>query len=173
MDREQFFKEAISENSQRIFRICSYFFQDDDDRNDAYQETLIRVWENLRTFQGRSLFSTWMYRVTVNTCLSHIRSDKKRKSLIENSRDLASMDVKDPGGEDHTDLNERKIKFFRKFLAELGIADRTLVSLYLEDISTRVMSEITGFSESAVRVRIHRLKERVKNEWEEKQHGTG
>jgi RNA polymerase sigma-70 factor, ECF subfamily len=171
MNREQLFREAIRENSQRIFRICSYFFSDIDNRNDAYQETLIRLWDNLHTFKGQSLLSTWIYRVTVNTCLSCIRNEKRRNSLIEPCK-TSSVDVADSSGDENSWIEEHKMIFMQHFLMNLGAADRTLVSLYLEDLSTKEMAEITGISESNVRVRIHRIKERIKNEWEEKPYGT-
>ena len=171
MNREQLFREAIRENSQRIFRICCYFFSEIENRNDAYQETLIRLWENLHTFKGQSQLSTWIYRVTLNTCLSCIRSEKKRNGLIEPCG-TSSHDVADSSGDENAWNEEQKMVFLQQFLMNLSAADRTLVSLYLEDVSTREMAEITGISESNVRVRIYRIKERIKNEWEEKQHGT-
>jgi RNA polymerase sigma-70 factor (ECF subfamily) len=173
MHREQLFRNAIGENSRRIFRICSYFFYNWDDRNDAYQETLIRIWENLHSFKGNSLLSTWIYRVTVNTCLSHIRSEKRRINLIESTSSPEVFLVAEPGGNEDACNEENKIIFLQQFMMNLSMADRTLVSLYLEDLSTKEMAEITGISEANVRVRMHRIKNRIKNEWEETQHGTG
>jgi RNA polymerase sigma-70 factor (ECF subfamily) len=172
MNREQQFREAFRENSQRIFRICSHFFIDNDDKNDAYQETLIRIWENLPSFRGNARLSTWIYRVAINTCLSHIRSEKKRNNLIEPGIDPETLQVLQIPDDDQR-IEEQKTSFLRQFMMNLSVADRTLVSLYLEDLSTREMAEITGISEANVRVRIHRIKDRIRNEWEEKQHGTG
>ena len=108
MSREQLFKRVIGENSQRIFRICSYFFNDRDDRNDAYQETLIRIWENLHSFKGNSLLSTWIYRVAVNSCLSHIRNDKKRNDIIENGNNPEVFLVAENTQEDDSPAEEHK-----------------------------------------------------------------
>ena len=173
MNREQLFKEVIGENSQRIFRICNYYFSDPDDRNDAYQETLIRIWENLHSFKGNSKLSTWIYRVSVNACLSRIRSEKTRNGMIETGTNPDILQVEEPSTEEEDHLEEYKTKFLLQFMLKLNTVDRTLVSLYLEELSTREIAEITGISETNVRVRIHRIKERIKNEWEEKQHGTG
>jgi RNA polymerase sigma-70 factor (ECF subfamily) len=173
MNREQLFRNVIGENNQRIFRICSYFFTDRDDRNDAYQETLIRIWENLHSFKGKSLLSTWIYRVAVNSCLSRIRNDKKRTNLIECRSNQETFHVAEITPDEDSGNEEFKIIFLQHFMMNLITADRTLVSLYLEDLSTKEIAEITGLSEANVRVRIHRIKERIKNEWEEKQHGTG
>ena len=172
MDREKLFREAIKENSQRIFRICSYYFPDPDDRNDAYQDALIRLWDNISSFKGHSQVSTWIYRVVVNACLGYLRREKRRKELIETAKPVETINhAIHERQEDQQQMNE-KLFFFRDFIYRLSVSDRTLVSLYLEELSTKEMSEITGLSESNVRVRIFRIKEQVKKEWEEKNHGT-
>jgi RNA polymerase sigma-70 factor (ECF subfamily) len=172
MNREHLFREAIRENSPRIFRICCCFFQDQDDRNDAYQESLIRIWENLHSFKGSAKLSTWIYRVVVNSCLSYIRKDKHRLEIIASGKDLKNLDIPVVPEEEDTRQLDEKLAFFQKFMAELPSSERTLVSLYLEDLSTREMAEVTGMSEANVRVRIHRIREKIKNQWEEKEHGT-
>ena len=171
MSREQLFRDVIKEHSRRISRICSYFFTDTDDCKDAYQESLIRIWDNLPSFKGRSLLSTWIYRVAVNTCLAHIRSDKRRNGLIVNGCNPENWQLAESPAEEDAGT-EKKAKFLQQFMKGLNIADRTLVSLYLEEQPTREISAITGLSEANVRVRLHRIKERIKNEWEEMQYGT-
>lgn len=173
MELEQRFRDAIRENNQRIYGVCSYFFDDRSDRDDAYQESLIRIWQNLRSFRGNSLLSTWIYRVVVNTCLMHIRNDKRRKDLIGNGLTTETGMVADHPADDDPGHQDRKIAFIHQFISTLVTADKTLVSLYLEDFTTREMAEITGMSEVNVRVRLHRIREKIKNEWEEQQDGTG
>jgi len=172
MDREKLFREAIKENSQRIFRICSYYFPDPDDRNDAFQEALIRIWDNISSFKGNSQVSTWIYRVVVNACLGYLRREKRRRELIETAKPVETINnAIHERQEDQQEMDE-KLYFFRDFISGLSVSDRTLVSLYLEELPTREMAEITGLSEANVRVRIFRIKEQVKKEWEEKNHGT-
>lgn len=172
MNREQLFRDVFTENGQRIFRICGYFFIDPDDRKDACQESLIRIWQNLHSFKGNSSPGTWVYRVVVNTCLSYIRKDKRRNSFLERSYNPDNIDVAELTRDENPGMEEKKLAFLHRFLAGLNTADRTLVSLYLEGISTREMAEITGISEVNVRVKLHRIKEKIKTEWEDKHHGT-
>jgi RNA polymerase sigma-70 factor (ECF subfamily) len=171
MSREQLFRDVIKEHSRRISRICNYFFTDTDDCKDAYQESLIRIWDNLPSFKGRSLLSTWIYRVVVNTCLAHIRSDKRRNGLIVNGCNPENWQMAERPAEEDAGT-EKKAKFLQQFMKGLNTADRTLVSLYLEELPTREISAITGLTEANVRVRLHRIKEKIKNEWEEMQYGT-
>ena len=172
MDREKLFREAIEENRQRIFRICSYYFPNHDDRNDAFQEALIRIWDNISSFKGNSQVSTWIYRVVVNSCLGYMRREKRRKEIIDSDKPVETVTLAVHETQEDQKQTEEKIYFFKDFISGLSVSDRTLVSLYLEELSTREMAEITGLSEANVRVRIFRIKEQVKKEWEEKKHGT-
>lgn len=173
MNREEFFKTTVNENRQRILRICRYYFPDPDQCADAFQDSLIRVWESLPGFRGDSLVSTWIYRIVVNVCLTSIRKDRRKNYLTTSISVLEQVTGRIAEEETLLSASEdKKIHFFRKFLENLTVADRTLVSLYLEDLSSREMSEITGISESNVRVRIYRIKEKIKQQWEENNDGT-
>ena len=172
MDREKLFKETIAQNKERIFRICSYYFPEPGDRDDAFQDALIRIWDNFSSFKGQSQVSTWIYRVAVNTCLGFMRREKRRKEIIDTAKPVEKINQTVDDSLDERKQTEEKLKFFSDFIYRLPVSDRTLVSLYLEELSTKEMAEITGLSESNVRVRIFRIKEQVKNEWEEKNHGT-
>ena len=172
MSKEQQFRELISEHEDKIYRICSWYFTDTDERNDAYQEALIKIWEQLHSFKGKSKISTWLYRVTVNICLSGIRSNKRRLSHIDTDRKVESLEIPEATSETEG-IKDKKLKFFQHFMETLGLADRTLVSLYLEDISTREMADITGLSEANVRVKIFRVKEQIKKQGEEQSNGIG
>jgi RNA polymerase sigma-70 factor (ECF subfamily) len=171
MDRDQLFRKAFDENRQRIFRICCHYFPNRDDCNDAYQESLVRLWENLSGFRGDAALSTWIYRVVVNVCLSYIRQEKKRGQTVS-----VAAEIPDDLTTHHDETNESsdpdKFIFFRQFMSTISGADRILVTLYLEEVSTREMAEVTGLTEANVRVRIHRIKETIRKQWEEYYHGT-
>jgi len=173
MDKEKLFREILQENNARIFRICCRYFTDQEEQNDAYQESLIRIWEQLHTFKGQSKISTWLYRVTVNSCLMHLRSDQRRKTIFDGGNPMEDIPFSGFSSDESPHLEEEKLSFFHHFLHTLNLTDRALVSLYLEEVSTREIAEITGLSEVNVRVRIYRIKNQIKKEWEEKQNGIG
>lgn len=173
MEKEKQFTVIISENKEKISRICRRYLDDEDVFKDVYQEVLINIWKNLETFRGESSISTWIYRIAVNTCLLSIRSEKRRKDSSAKGIRLenlpAQVIVEDQG---HEDLSEKKVKFFKNFLNLLSLSDRALVSLYLEELTTKEMADVTGLSESNVRVKIFRIKEQIKEKWEEGENGT-
>jgi len=173
MNREELFSKAVSENHKMIFAICLHFYGAKDPANDAYQETLIKIWKNIENFRGESKLSTWISRITANVCLTGIQTEKRKSDRFTPINQLTNK-LHENSDENYEQLdNEReKLRFFKDFKSRLNPLDRLLVSLYLEENEYREISEITGLSESNARTRIHRIKNQIKKEWEEC-HGTG
>ncbi len=170
MNREGIFRKAIQENDRRIFRICRHFFGPGDEAHDAYQEILLKIWLNLDTFRGEAQIKTWINRITVNVCLTFLAQAKKRSSiLVPFSKTEYEENI--AGQEEVHDDEEKKLRFFQTFMQQLSVQDKTLVSLYLEDLDKKEIAQTTGFSESNVRVRIHRIKKQIQLELEKK-YGT-
>lgn len=169
MNRNELFKEAIKENEKRISRICYHFFGPGENAKDAYQEILLKIWQNIESFRGESQIKTWINRIAVNVCINFFWAVKKKTSVfipyshLVNEENLTQEETfKD---------EENKLLFFRCFMDNLSTPDKALVSLYLEDFNTKEISEITGLSEGNVRVRIYRIKTQIRKEWESK-YGT-
>jgi Sigma-70 region 2/Domain of unknown function (DUF4177) len=78
MDKETRFTSLLEANKDRIYRLCLCYVRDADASKDVYQEVLFHLWKSLDSFEGRSQVSTWVYRVTVNTCLGYLRAEKRR-----------------------------------------------------------------------------------------------
>ncbi len=149
------FEEIFRQNKDRVYRLCCLYSGDEDLRKDLMQDIFIKVWENLNTFRGEAAMSTWIYRIALNTCLTHVRS-------IKNNLKTESLKDKFDIAEFETDKREElNINFLIHSVNKLPALDRTIISLYLEDISGQEIAEITGLSEVNVRVRIHRIKEQL------------
>ena len=169
MNRDKLFKEAILENDKMIISLCNHFFGPSENAKDAHQEILLKIWLNIEKFRNESQIKTWIYRIAVNVCLTFLSKEKKKKSLfISFSKSKYTTSYEDESF--YSDDENKKI-FLRKFLDDLNATDKVLVSLYLEDFDTKEMSNITGLSESNVRVKIHRIKNEIRKEWKIK-YGT-
>lgn len=169
MNQDELFKNAVEEYGKMIFRVCSHFFGSRDNAKDAYQETLLKIWLNIKSFRGEASLKTWIYRIAVNVCITYLLKVKRNRSLfVPITKTVFNNSTTD--GEIYKE-EKGKLQFFRGFVDNLPASDKALVSLYLEDLDTKEMSVITGLSESNVRVRIHRIKNQIKNEWKLK-HGT-
>ncbi|RJP62755.1 MAG: RNA polymerase sigma factor [Ignavibacteriales bacterium] len=161
MEKEVRYKQIIKDNQDRIFRICCCYIKDKDERKDVFQNTLINIWKGLDKFDGRAQISTWIYRITVNTSLAHLQSEKRRENIFQTENKSGNNLIEEFPAEELTD-KEKEISKLYKCINKLSFVDRTLISLYLEDASTREMSEVLGISEINVRVKIHRVKKELK-----------
>lgn len=149
-EREREFLEMLETHAPRLRRIAGSFGRGEDAR-DLYQEMLCALWKSLPGFRGEAAPGTWLYRVALNTALSHVRKRKRRPAErpAANGPLAHPATVGDPGGED---------AILQDFLACLGELDRSLLILYLDGLSHERMSEVTGLSVGAVAVRLHRIK---------------
>jgi RNA polymerase sigma-70 factor (ECF subfamily) len=149
--KERLFEEVVAANQRRILAITRSYAPADE-RRDLFQEILLQMWKGLDGFEGRSAPATWVYRVALNTAITFRRKNGRRVEPW--GRSLAK-----PGPEPVAPPNpENEILILEEFLHSLGKVDRAVFLLYLEDLSYREISEVTGLTESHVGVRINRLK---------------
>jgi len=155
---EHNFSRLIEENKDKIYRICCYYLSNDEDRNDLYQETLLNLWKAFKSFREESAFSTWAFRITVNTALQFISKDKR---LNATKKSYSSQDL---SIEDSIKISEQnEIDILNKSILQLPLIDMIIISLVLEEVPSKEIAKIIGLTDSNVRVRIHRAKNALKN----------
>ena len=147
------FAEMVREHKGIIFTACYMFSKDQDEVNDLFQEVLINLWKGMESFRGESDIKTWIYRVSLNTCISSERK-KKRNTLP------LDMDVNLYEDRDEDTL---QIKMLYRRINKLGFFDRAIVLLWLENMSYEEIAAIAGISVKNVSVRLVRIKEQLKN----------
>jgi RNA polymerase sigma-70 factor (ECF subfamily) len=147
------FAEMVREHKGIIFTACYMFSKDQDEVNDLFQEVLINLWKGMDSFRGESDIKTWIYRVSLNTCISSERK-KKRNTLP------LDMDVNLYEDRDEDTL---QIKMLYRRINKLGFFDRAIVLLWLENMSYEEIAAIAGISVKNVSVRLVRIKEQLKN----------
>lgn len=145
------FEEIYETYWQKVFRICMGYVNDEEWAKDIAQETFISVFQQLPNFRNESGIGTWIFRIASNHCLRQIEK-KKRIQKVPFKKDLAE--------EVHPDV-EHKIAFLYQCISEFAEADRLIISLELENVKQAEIASIVGISESNVRVRIHRIKEKL------------
>lgn len=154
------FEHIYLQYSPQIFRVCMGYVNDDAQARDLTQETFIAVWKNLSTFKNQSKISTWIFRIATNNCLRALEKSKKIK-LTELPFDLPAA-IPD-------DTQEEQLSFLYNCIAELEETERIIISLVLEDLPQAEIAEIVGISNGNVRVKIHRIKEKLATKF--KNHG--
>lgn len=145
------FEEIYKTYWDRIFRLCMGFVNNHDAAQDLAQETFIIVWQKLETFRNESNIGTWIFRIASNNCLRQIEKEKRfpKSELPTNLSE-----------EKHRSI-EPQIQFLYKCIAELPETDRIIISLELEEVKQAEIAKIVGLSEANVRVKIHRIKEKL------------
>ena len=159
--KEERFKLLIDENSERIMRICRYYNPNPEDRKDMYQEILVNVWKSLDTFRGDSKISTWVYRIAINTSLSFTGKAFRQMKL------MVDKDVQKRGWlvDDELQLKqqyENDLETLQAQLNQLSVIEKAMISLMLEGLSMREIADIIGLTEPNIRVKIHRIKEKLR-----------
>ncbi len=163
MTKEQKFNELLKDNEERIRRICAYYNPNQHEQKDMYQEVLINIWKSLDNFRGDSAISTWIYRIAVNTSLSYTGSAYKKFKLMIDTNYLNLNTLTDDNSLDTKLVEEKQLEKLHIELNTLSVIDKALISLMLEGLSMKEIADIIGISESNVKVKIHRIKNQLKN----------
>jgi RNA polymerase sigma factor (sigma-70 family) len=152
---ENIFLTALEQNQQKLLRICSVYARDADDKKDLFQEALINIWQSMPSFEEKSSLSTWMFRVTLNVCLRLQTKQAKRREHFQrlDSITIENMSELEP---DHEE--EKQLIKLRSCIKKLNDADKAVTTLYLEELSYKEISDITGLTENNVAVKIKRIK---------------
>ncbi|MEL6916122.1 MAG: RNA polymerase sigma factor [Bacteroidota bacterium] len=149
---KSFFEEVYRSNYPKVVRLCmGYLNGDGDMAKDVAQEVFVKVWQHLESFREESSISTWIYRISVNTCLLHIRDNKKKKvGSVERMKDI----------EDETDDVSKtgQLDQLYQCINSLSSTNRSVILLELEGLPQKEIADIMGISHEAIRTRIHRIK---------------
>ncbi len=157
MQDQKKFVELISKNEGILYKVTSIYSNGQVDQQDLYQEVVFQLWKSYGSFQNKAKFSTWLYRVAMNTAVSFLRKGKRKPTEIPISEAvLDRVDCQDQAVEE-------KIKLLYAYIAELNDVDKGIVFLYLEDKTYEEIAEITGISLSNVATRLSRAKQKMKN----------
>jgi len=151
------FLKLISENKGIIYKICNVYSNSREDKDDLNQEIILQLWKSYPNFQGKSKFSTWMYRIAFNTAITNIRKSKQHP-IIEA---LSGTDLSFSEKEDIDYLSEDVNQLY-KAISKLKDVEKAIIMLYLEEKSYNEIGKIIGISEKNVSVKIVRGKEKLK-----------
>jgi len=151
---EKQFAQTVAEHKSTIYTVCYMFSKDVDEVNDLFQEVLVNLWKGFEGFQHRSDIKSWIYRVSLNTCISLER--KKRRSPVER----LNMDI---NLFEDRDEDTRQVDRLHQRISKLQPFDRAIVLLWLENLSYEEIGLIVGISAKNVSVRLYRIKEQLKN----------
>ena len=154
------FAQVVRAHKGTIYTVCYMFSKDEDEVADLFQDILINLWKGFSKFRGESNIKTWIYRVSLNTCIS---SDRKKKRKGETVPLDMNINLFDDSQED-----TKQIRMLQGRISRLGPFDRAIVLLWLENLSYDEIGAIVGITAKNVSVRLFRIKEQLRNMSDEK-----
>ena len=146
------FARMVRAHKETIYTVCYMFSKDADEVSDLFQEVLINLWNGLEQFRGESKIDTWVYRVSLNTCISWDR--KKKYTTVPLTMEINLFE--------DSDDDTRQIQMLYKRIHQLKPFDRAIVLLWLENMSYEEIASIVGITAKNVSVRLYRIKEQLK-----------
>lgn len=153
MDQQEQFTFLYKQHAAGIKKLCLGYTGDVILAQDLLQETFISVWNNMQRFREDSSWSTWIYRIAVNTCLGQLRKKKETILDIENSQYVMLPD--------DVNTREQEVQLLYKCISKLPETDRLVITMVLEDTPYDQIAAITGITENNLRVKIHRIKKQL------------
>jgi len=156
MDKDAFLN-IITENQGIIHKVCGIYCDTSEDREDLFQEITAQLWRAFPTFRSESKISTWMYRVSLNTAITHFKKDKRRPDKDELDHNRAQVpDI------EYDTTYEENLKLLHRAIEELTGVEKSIILLYLEEKKYEEIAEIVGITQNYVRVKMNRIKAKLK-----------
>ena len=157
MSKEEEFVKLIHENQGLIYKIASIYTREKEDQDDLYQEIVYQTWKSFDNFKRAAKPTTWLYRVGMNTAITHLNRSKKQLQIVR------LQDVKIQFSEVGDSEKEEKIQQLYAQIRKLNLLDRGIIFLFLEGKNNEEIAEISGISVSNVGTRMSRIKAKLKS----------
>ena len=149
------FLEQVRENQGIIYKLVGLYASDAEEKKDLYQEVLLQAWKAWPSFRGEAKFSTWLYRICLNTILT-----QKRKANLVDYKD--SLEAISPSVQ-HSSIQKEEVAGLQKAIRQLSETDRAIISLHFDGYDNSEISEILGITANHVAVKLHRCKQQLTN----------
>ena len=156
-EAEQKFEKEIKEHELLLHKVCRIYAYTDADRQDLFQEIVIQVWKAYPKFKADAKFSTWLYRVAINTAITGLR--KKRVAVTSYEPALLPSNIAD---DNIGASKEEQVQELYKAIEQLNEVEKAIVMLYMEDRSYEEMESILGINQGSLRVKMTRIKEKLR-----------
>lgn len=146
----------MDEHKGILFKVSKMYMDDPDDQQDLFQEIILQLWKAYDSFKGESQFSTWMYRVAINTAIVYFKKEKRKP--VQQAFTTENI----PEQTSDTDEQESQINHFYRAVQQLDKIDKAIIFYQLEGYSHREIGVNLGISEVNARVKLNRAKEKLK-----------
>lgn len=164
---EKQFETYIRDHELLLYKVCRIYTYTDADRQDLFQEIVLQLWKGYPKFRGDAKFSTWLYRIAINTAITGLRKTRDFITSYEPNQ-LPVL----PSHDNVSSAQEEQVQQLYTAIAQLNQVEKALVMLYLEERSYEEMEDILGISQGNLRVKMNRIKEKLRQLTKPIHHGT-
>ncbi|MDT0686288.1 RNA polymerase sigma factor [Autumnicola psychrophila] len=154
---KDFYSQSILPYAGIIIKICRAYTDTEEDFQDYYQEVCLQIWNSRNSFREESKWSTWIYRISLNVCMSLLRKSKKKQVRASDYIEVQNVPDEEKAFQDES------LKLLYKTIRQLSELDRAIILLYLEEKSYKEIAAIIGTTSNNIGVRITRIKKQLKN----------
>ncbi len=158
MEKEKQFLELLNKHKGILYKISRMYEDNEEDQEELRQEIVYHLWSSYGDFQGKSSFSTWMYRVALNTALTQFKKGSKKAKFEVSLNEEAYQLKQEPSNYEE---KENQLHHFYKAVQELNKVEKALIFLYLEGMSHREIALQLGITEGNARVKLNRIKDKL------------
>lgn len=165
--RQDEFVILVNQHRAMLYKVCNIYAFNEHDRQDLFQEIIIQLWRSYPGFRGDSKFSTWLYRIAINTAIIDLRKQKKFIRHVE--PEMLPANIPD------IQYNRDKEEQFHQLhdaITQLSQIEKAIVMLYLEDRSYEEMEDVLGINQNNLRVKMNRIKEKLRKITKSVEYGT-
>jgi RNA polymerase sigma factor (sigma-70 family) len=164
---EQRFEKEINAHQLMIHKICRMYAYTPPDREDLFQDIVIQLWQAFPKFRGESKFSTWLYRVAINTAMTRARKKKVSVSYVDPDV-IPTNQTEDPA----VQAEKERMQLLNEAISQLNEVERAVLMLYLEEKTYEEMEDVLGMNQNALRVKISRIKDKLRQLTTNKSYGA-
>jgi len=162
------FIRLVDQNRGILHKVCRLYCFTETDRQDLFQEIVIQLWRSYPGFRGDAKFSTWLYRIALNTAISDLRKQRPPTTLTDPGELPTQLrDIQ------YTGEKEQQLQLLYTAINRLTEVEKALTMLYLEDKSYQEMEEILGIPQNNLRVKMNRIKDKLRKMTKEATYGIG
>lgn len=152
-ENEQAFLALVKEYRRLIYKVCYLYATDEEHLKDLHQEVLINLWQGFQGFKGEAKISSWIYRVSLNTCISFYRKHSKMTDTMP-LESLLGLTTED-------DEKTVHLREMYRLISRLNRLEKAIILLWLDEHSYEEIAEITGLSRNNIASKLKRIKEKL------------
>ncbi|MCM1318971.1 MAG: sigma-70 family RNA polymerase sigma factor [Muribaculaceae bacterium] len=160
MDLEREFNALVSKENATISKICFSYANSVAEFDDLRQDALINIWRGIQSFRGEASHRTWIYRVTVNSCISTLRRQSRHKH--ESLEELYGLIYSD-------NTDKEAIEQMYRAISTLGIQEKAIIMMWLDELTYEEIAAAMGLNRNTIATKIRRIKDKIIKEYKKEE----